>query len=236
MSDQIKYKRVLLKLSGEALAGNKKTGLDYSVITPICESIKKCVEAGVQMGIVVGGGNFWRGRSSGAMDRTRADHIGMLATTMNALAVADVLESMGLDVRVQTAISMPQVAEPYIRNKAVRHFEKGRVVIFGCGTGNPFFSTDTAAALRAAEIGADVIFKATNVDGVYDSDPKLNPDAKKFDTLTHMDVLQKGLHVMDSTAASLCMDNGIKILVFNLDDPDNIVRAMTGSHNGTLVE
>lgn len=236
MSDQIKYKRVLLKLSGEALAGNKKTGLDYSVITPICESIKKCVEAGVQMGIVVGGGNFWRGRSSGAMDRTRADHIGMLATTMNALAVADVLESMGLDVRVQTAISMPQVAEPYIRNKAVRHFEKGRVVIFGCGTGNPFFSTDTAAALRAAEIGADVIFKATNVDGVYDCDPKVNPEAKKFETLSHHDVLALELHVMDSTAASLCMDNNIEILVFNLNDPENIVRAVLGKHNGTLVK
>ena len=236
MPDEIKYKRVLLKLSGEALAGDKKTGLDYSVITPICASIKKCADAGVQMGIVVGGGNFWRGRSSGAMDRTRADHIGMLATTMNALAVADVLESMGLDVRVQTAISMPQVAEPYIRNKAVRHLEKGRVVIFGCGTGNPFFSTDTAAALRAAEIGADVIFKATNVDGVYDSDPKQNPEAKKYDTLSHIDVLKDGLHVMDSTAASLCMDNSIEILVFNLNDPHNIVKAITGEHIGTIVK
>ena len=163
-----KYKRILLKLSGEALAGDKKIGLDYDVITSFGESIKKCVDAGVEVGIVVGGGNFWRGRSSGAMDRTRADHIGMLATAMNALAVADGLENCGLEVRVQTAISMPQVAEPYIRNKAMRHFEKGRVVIFGCGTGNPFFSTDTAAALRAAEIEADIFFKATMVDGVYD--------------------------------------------------------------------
>ena len=235
MSDQIKYKRVLLKLSGEALAGNKKTGLDYSVITPICESIKKCVEAGVQMGIVVGGGNFWRGRSSGAMDRTRADHIGMLATTMNALAVADVLESMGLDVRVQTAISMPQVAEPYIRNKAVRHFEKGRVVIFGCGTGNPFMSTDTAAALRAVETEVDVILLAKKVDAVYDSDPNINPDAKKYDVLSFSDVLSKNLGVMDSTAASMCRDNNMPILVFGLNDPENIVRAVKGEKIGTLV-
>ena len=233
---ELKYKRVLLKLSGEALAGENKFGLDYKVITDICNSIKKCADAGVEMGIVVGGGNFWRGRSSGGMDRTRADHMGMLATTINALAIADVLESMDIDVRVQTAITMQQVAEPYIRNKAVRHLEKGRVVIFGCGTGNPFFSTDTAAALRAAEIGADVIFKATNVDGVYDSDPKLNPEAKKYDTLSHIDVLKDGLHVMDSTAASLCMDNSIEILVFNLNDPHNIVKAITGEHIGTIVK
>ena len=236
MSEQPKYKRVLLKLSGEALAGEKKIGLDYSIITKICESIKKCADIGVQMGIVVGGGNFWRGRSSGKMDRTRADHMGMLATSINALALCDALEQLGVTARVQTAIEMRQVAEPYIRNKAIRHLEKGRVVSFGCGTGNPFFSTDTAAALRAAEIGADVIFKATNVDGVYDSDPKKNPDAKKFDTLSHLDVLQKGLHVMDSTAASLCMDNGIQILVFNLDNPQNIVSAMVGETIGTLVK
>ena len=236
MPDEIKYKRVLLKLSGEALAGDKKTGLDYSVITPICASIKKCADAGVQMGIVVGGGNFWRGRSSGAMDRTRADHIGMLATTMNALAVADVLESMGLDVRVQTAISMPQVAEPYIRNKAVRHFEKGRVVIFGCGTGNPFFTTDTAAALRALEIDADIMFKATNVDGVYDKDPHKFEDAKKYDTLSFDEILSHDLKVMDGTAASLCRDNSIPILVFNLDDPQNIVKAIKGENVGTVVK
>ena len=222
MSDVPKYKRVLLKLSGEALAGDKKTGLDYSVITPICESIKKCADIGVEMGIVVGGGNFWRGRSSGAMDRTRADHIGMLATTMNALAVADVLESLGVDVRVQTAIAMHQVAEPYVRNKAVRHLEKGRVVIFGCGTGNPFFSTDTTAALRAAEIDAEAILLAKKVDGVYDSDPAINPNAVKFDKITYIDVLNKGLGVMDTTATSLCMDNKMPIRVFGLSEPDNI--------------
>ena len=230
------YKRVLLKLSGEVLAGGKESGIDFDTVLNVCERLKTSVEMGVQVAIVVGGGNFWRGRSSGKMDRTRADHMGMLATSINALALADGLEQLGVTARVQTAIEMRQIAEPYIRNKAVRHLEKGRVVIFGCGTGNPFFSTDTAAALRAAEIGADVIFKATNVDGVYDSDPKKNPNAVKFDTLSHLDVLQKGLHVMDSTAASLCMDNEIEILVFNLDDPDNIVRAMTGEHNGTLVK
>ena len=230
------YKRVLLKLSGEVLAGEKGSGIDFNKVLEVCERVKTCVEMGVQVAIVVGGGNFWRGRSSGKMDRTRADHMGMLATSINSLALADALEQLGVTARVQTAIEMRQIAEPYIRNKAVRHLEKGRVVIFGCGTGNPFFSTDTAAALRAAEIGADVIFKATNVDGVYDSDPKLNPDAKKYDTLSHIDVLQQGLHVMDSTAASLCMDNGIKILVFNLDNPDNIVSAVTGETIGTLVK
>lgn len=230
------YKRVLLKISGEVLAGDKGSGIDFDKVLDICRRIKECVDMGVQIAVVVGGGNFWRGRSSGKMDRTRADHMGMLATSINSLALADALEQLGVTARVQTAIEMRQIAEPYIRNKAVRHLEKGRVVIFGCGTGNPFFSTDTAAALRAAEIGADVIFKATNVDGVYDSDPKLNPDAVKYDTLTHNDVLQQGLHVMDSTAASLCMDNNIMILVFNLDNPDNIVRAMTGERIGTLIK
>ena len=235
MSEQPMYKRVLLKLSGEALAGEKKIGLDYSIITKICESIKKCADAGVQMGIVVGGGNFWRGRSSGAMDRTRADHIGMLATTMNALAVADVLESQGVDVRVQTAISMPQVAEPYIRNKSVRHMEKGRIVIFGCGTGNPFFSTDTASTLRAAEIEADIVLKATMVDGVYDKDPNKYDDAIKYDELSFNDILVKNLAVMDSTAASMCKDNNIPILVFNLKRPDNIFDACMGKKVGTIV-
>lgn len=230
------YKRILLKLSGEVLAGEKGTGIDFDKVTDVCRRVKQCVEMGVQVAIVVGGGNFWRGRSSGNMDRTRADHMGMLATAINALALCDALEQLGVTARVQTAIEMRQVAEPYIRNKAVRHLEKGRVVIFGCGTGNPFFSTDTAAALRAAEIGADVIFKATNVDGVYDSDPNLNPDAKKFDTLSHHEVLTRGLHVMDSTAASLCGDNDIKILVFNLNNPDNIVSAVLGNKTGTLVE
>lgn len=231
-----KYNRILLKLSGEALAGDKKTGLDYNVITEICKSIKKCAETGVQIGIVVGGGNFWRGRASGGMDRTRADHIGMLATAMNALAVADVLESLDVDVRVQTAISMPQVAEPYIRNRAVRHLEKGRIVIFGCGTGNPYFSTDTAAALRAAEIEADVLFKATMVDGVYDKDPNKFDDAVKYDELSLTEVLSKGLGVMDGTAATVCRDNDIPILVFNLGRPDNIYDAVMGKKVGTIVK
>ena len=230
------YKRILLKLSGEVLAGEKGTGIDFNKVEEVCKVVKECVDLGVQIAIVVGGGNFWRGRSSGKMDRTRADHMGMLATTINSLALGDCLEQLGVTARVQTAIEMRQIAEPYIRNKAIRHLEKGRVVIFGCGTGNPFFSTDTAAALRAAEICADVIFKATNVDGVYDSDPKTNPDAKKFTELTHHDVLQKELHVMDSTAASLCMDNGIEILVFNLNNPDNIKKAVLGEHNGTLIK
>ena len=231
-----KYKRILLKLSGEALAGDKKMGLDYEIINVLARSVKKCVDEGVQVGIVVGGGNFWRGRSSGAMDRTRADHIGMLATAMNALAVADGMENCGLEVRVQTAISMPQVAEPYIRNKAVRHFEKGRVVIFGCGTGNPFFATDTAAALRAAEIEADIIFKATMVDGVYDKDPHKFDDAVKFDELTFGDVLAKDLKVMDSTAAAMCKDNEIPILVFDIARPDNIYDACMGKNIGTIVK
>ena len=230
------YKRILLKLSGEVLAGEGGKGIDFNIVDKICAAVKDCVDLGVQIGLVVGGGNFWRGRSSGNMDRTRADHMGMLATTMNSLALADSLEQMGVNVRVQTAISMQQVAEPYIRNRAVRHLEKGRVVTFGCGTGNPFFSTDTAAALRAAEINADVIFKATNVDGVYDKDPNKFADAKKYDTLTHSEILNKGLAVMDSTAASLCRDNNIDILVFNLNDPQNIVRAIKGEKIGTLVE
>lgn len=230
-----RYKRILLKISGEALAGDKKSGLDYGVIKEICKSIKKCHEIGVQIGIVVGGGNFWRGRSSGGMDRTRADHIGMLATAMNALAVADVLEAMDVDVRVQTAISMQQVAEPYIRNKAMRHMEKGRVVIFGCGTGNPFFSTDTASALRAAEIEADIFLKATMVDGVYDKDPNKYDDAVKYSNLSFNDILVNDLAVMDSTAASMCKDNDIPILVFSLARPDNIFDAVNGSEVGTLV-
>ena len=233
---QLKYKRVLIKVSGEAMAGEQHFGLDFDTVLKICESIKECVSLGAEVAIVVGGGNFWRGRSSGKMDRTRADHMGMLATVINALALGDALEQLGVDVRVQTAISMQQVAEPYIRNKAVRHLEKGRVVVFGCGTGNPFFSTDTAASLRAAEIDADIIFKATNVDGVYDSDPKTNPDCKKCDELKYIDVLSQGLHVMDSTAASLCMDNNIPILVFNLNDPKNIVRAICGETIGTIVK
>lgn len=229
------YKRVLLKVSGEALAGDKKTGLNYDVINEICTSIKKCVDAGVQVAVVVGGGNFWRGRSSGAMDRTRADHIGMLATAMNALALADSLEALGCVTRVQTAILMQQVAEPYIRNRAVRHLEKGRVVIFGCGTGNPFFSTDSAAALRAVEIQADIFLKATLVDGVYNKDPHKYPDAKKYDKLTFSQVLNDELQVMDSTAASMCRDNDMKMFVFDLSRPDNIYDAIMGENVGTLV-
>ena len=230
------YKRILLKISGEALAGDQKSGLNFDVVLRICAAVKQCVDMGVQIGIVVGGGNFWRGRSGGNMDRTRADHMGMLATVINALAIGDGLEQLGVDNRVQTAISMREVAEPYIRNRAVRHMEKGRVVVFGCGTGNPYFSTDTGAALRAAEIEADIIFKATNVDGVYDADPRTNPNAKKLDTLSYMDVLNLDLHVMDSTAATLCRDNQIPLLVFNLNDPENIVRAVRGEPVGTVVK
>lgn len=232
---QPKYKRILLKLSGEALAGENNYGIDFETVLTICSSIKKCVDMGVQIAIVVGGGNFWRGRTSGKMDRTRADHMGMLATGINALGVADALEQLGVAVRVQTAIAMQEIAEPYIRNRAVRHLEKGRVVVFGCGTGNPFFSTDTAASLRAAEIDADIILKATMVDGVYDSDPKKNVKAIKYDEVSFAEVLNKNLAVMDSTAASLCKDNNIPLLVFNIENPDNIALAVCGEPIGTLV-
>ena len=231
----LKYKRVLLKLSGEALAGEQKFGLDYDVVRRICKSIARCVAEGCQIGIVIGGGNFWRGRSSGEMDRTRADHMGMLATVINSLAVADALEKEDVDVRVQTAISMQAIAEPYIRNRAVRHLEKGRVVIFGCGTGNPFFSTDTASSLRAAEIDAEVVLKATMVDGVYDKDPHRFTDAKKYDVLTFSEVLNRKLAVMDMTAASMCRDNKTPVMVFSIEDPDNIHRAVCGEEVGTLV-
>ena len=205
--EQPKYKRVLLKISGEALAGDASRGLDFNVIGQVCEVIKECTQLGVQVGVVVGGGNFWRGLKDGGgrMERTRADHMGMLATVINALAVADRLEQRGVEVRVQTAIEMNKIAEPYIRSKAIRHLEKGRVVIFGCGTGNPFFSTDTAAVLRAAEIDADVILLAKNIDGVYSADPKVDPKAVKYDTITYDDVLAQHLQVMDSTATSLPM-------------------------------
>lgn len=233
-----KYKRVLIKISGEALAGDKKFGLNFDVIGPVCDIIKKCNQTGTEIGIVVGGGNFWRGVKDGGdkMERSRADHMGMLATTINSLALADALEQRGVDVRVQTAIEMNKIAEPYIRNRAIRHLEKSRVVIFGCGTGNPYFSTDTAAVLRAAEINADVILLAKNVDGVYDSDPAVNPAAKKYEKLTYMDVLNQGLGVMDTTATSLSMDNNIPILVFALKDPENIHRAIMGEKIGTIVE
>ena len=233
-----KYRRVLLKLSGEALAGDKKTGLDFGVINNVASAVADCAKAGVEIGIVIGGGNFWRGVKDGGdkMNRTRADHMGMLATTINSLAVADVLEQHGVDVRVQTAIEMRALAEPYVRNRAVRHLEKGRVVIFACGTGNPFFSTDTGAVLRAAEIDAEIIMKATNVDGIYDSDPKKNPDAKKFDALTYDEVLARHLNVMDTTATSLSMDNNIPIIVFALQDCENIKRVIMGENIGTIVK
>jgi len=218
------------------MAGNGRFGLDYEAIRNICQSVKECVDLGAQVAIVVGGGNFWRGRDAGKMDRTRADHMGMLATVMNSLALADCLEALGVTVRVQTAITMQQIAEPYIRNRAIRHMEKGRVVIFGCGTGNPFFSTDTAAALRAAEIDADVIFKASVVDGVYDKDPSRYPDAVKFDQVSYSRILSEDLGVMDSTAASICRENGIPIQVFSLKDPQNIVRALNGEPIGTIVK
>lgn len=231
----IAYKRILLKLSGEVLAGAKGSGIDTPTVIKICESVKKVADMGVEIGIVVGGGNFWRGRTSEHMDRTRADHIGMLATAMNSLALCDALEQLGANVRVQTAIEMRQIAEPYIRNKAIRHFEKGRIVIFGCGTGSPFFSTDTAAALRAVEINADVLLKATNVDGVYDKDPNKYDDAVKFDEIKFKDVLARDIKVMDSTAFSLCKDNDLSIFVFDLSDPDNIIRAVQGESIGTIV-
>ena len=235
MSEKLVYKRILLKLSGEALAGEKGTGIDFDYVLNVASTIKKCVELGAQITIVVGGGNYWRGRSNQHMDRTRADHIGMLATAMNALTLLDGLTQVGVDARVQTAIEMRQIAEPYIRNRAVRHLEKNRVVIFGCGTGNPFFSTDTCAALRAAEIDADIIFKATNVDGVYTADPKKDPNAKKYSELSFIDVLRDELKVMDMSAAAMCNDNNIPILVFDLSDPDNIIRALKGEKIGTIV-
>ena len=232
------YKRVLLKLSGEALAGDKKFGLDFDVIRNVCTVIKKCVASGVEVGIVVGGGNFWRGVKDGGgkMERTRADHMGMMATVMNCLAVADVLEQMEVPVRVQTAIEMRPVAEPYIRLKADKHLKSGRVVIFGCGTGSPYFSTDTAAVLRAAEIGADAILLAKNVDGVYNADPKQDPNAVKFDKISYDDVLAQHLAVMDSTATSLSMDNSIPVILFALKDPENIYRVVMGEKVGTVVE
>ncbi len=232
------YKRVLIKISGEALAGERHFGLNFDVIGPVCDVIKRYVDIGCEVGLVVGGGNFWRGVKDGGgkMERTRADHMGMLATTINSLALADALEQRGVDVRVQTAIAMNQIAEPYIRSRATTHLSKGRVVIFACGTGNPYFSTDTAAVLRAAEINAEVILLAKNIDGVYDSDPAKNPEAKKYDRLTYMDVLNQGLGVMDTTATSLSMDNHIPILVFALKDPENIYRAVTGEQIGTLVK
>lgn len=230
------YKRIMLKVSGEALGGEKGTGICSETLGQISDEIKKIHDMGVEIAIVVGGGNFWRGRTRPEMDRTTADHIGMMATVMNSLALQDALESKDMPVRVQSAIEMRQVAEPYIRRRAVRHLDKNRVVIFAAGTGNPFFSTDTTAALRAAEIEAEVILLAKKVDGVYDSDPEKNSEAKKFSELTHKEVLNKGLQVMDSTAASLCLDNDIPIIVFGLKDKDGIIRAVTGEKIGTFIK
>ena len=233
---QTQYQRVLLKLSGEALAGDKGSGFDEATIASICAGIRQAHDLGVQIGIVVGGGNFWRGRSSGKMDRMDADKIGMLATVMNALAVKDALRQQGVPAAVMTSSVMPQVAEPFTSDKAIAALEAGTVVVFGGGTGNPIFSTDTASALRALEISADIMLKATMVDGVYDKDPHKFPDAVRYDTLTFTKVLDERLAVMDSTAASLCRDNGLPILVFDLADPDNIARAVRGEPVGTLVK
>lgn len=234
--EDVKYKRVLLKLSGEALAGDNKTGVYADVIGKICDEIKNVVDMGVQVGIVVGGGNFWRGRYGHQMERTTSDYMGMLATAMNGLALQDALESRGVKTRVQTAIEMRQIAEPYIKRKAIKHLENGRVVIFACGTGNPYFTTDTAAALRAAEIDADVILLAKTIDGVYSADPKLDKDAVKYDKITYLDILNKDLKVMDSTATSLCMDNNIPLRVFEIAKPENIVKLIKGESIGTIVE
>ena len=230
-----KYKRILLKISGEALAGKSKFGIDFDTLRSLAEVIKNCQKSGTQIAIVVGGGNFWRGKTSGNMNRVKADHMGMLATVINAIGLSDALEEQGVKSRVMTSIAIPQVGELYSPEKAIKHLEKGEVVIFGYGTGNAFFSTDTAASLRAVEIQAEIIFKATNVDGVYDSDPSKNPDAKKYSDITFKEVLAKNLNVMDSTAASMCRDNDISLLVFSMKDPNNISKAINGENLGTVV-
>ena len=235
MSDT-KYKRVLLKLSGEALAGKKGTGVDVETVGAICDKIKEVVEMGVQVAIVVGGGNFWRGRNGHQMERTTADYMGMLATAMNGLALQDALEARGVYTRVQTAIEMREIAEPFIQRKAEKHLNRGRVVVFACGTGHPYFTTDTAAVLRATEIDAEVILLGKSVDAVYDSDPKENPNAKKYDKVSYMEALEKDLKVMDSTAIAMCRDNHMPLLVFGIDDPENIVRAVKGEKIGTIVK
>ena len=233
---EFKYKRILIKLSGESLAGNIGHGIDFEKALDICREIKKVADLGVEVAIVVGGGNFWRGRSNRHMDRCTSDYIGMLGTTMNALALGDAFNQVGQDVRVQTGVEMRQIAEFYIKNRAVRHLAKGRVVVFGCGTGSPFFSTDTAAALRSAEINADAVLKATNVDGIYTADPKKDPNAQFIETATYLDVLNKKLNVMDSTATSLCMDNEIPIIVFNVNKMDSLIDIVRGEKVGTLVK
>lgn len=230
-----KYKRVIIKISGEALAGETGFGLDSNVISYVVGQIKKVKDLGVEVGIIVGGGNFWRGRQAQEMDRTTADHMGMLATIMNSLALQDALEKNGMPTRVQTALTITRIAEPYILRKALRHLEKGRVVIFACGTGNPYFSTDTGASLRAAEIGAEVLLLAKNIDGVYDKDPKKFDDAIKYDEISYIDVIQQKLQAMDTTAITLCMDNQIPIIAFSLKEEDSILKAVKGEKIGTLI-
>jgi len=229
------YKRILLKVSGEALAGESRTGLNDAMLAKVAADVKTLVESGVEVAVVVGGGNFWRGRTSPNMDRATADYMGMLATCINALGLQDAFERVGIPTRVQTAIEMREIAEPYIRRRALHHLERGYVVIFAAGIGSPFFSTDTCAALRAVEMNADVILFAKNVDGVYDKDPATNPDAKRYKTVSHTEVLEKDLKVMDSTAASLCRDNKMKIHIFGLAEPDAILRACAGEDIGTLI-
>lgn len=229
------YKRVIIKLSGEALSGEKGNGLDEKILDEITDQIKAVKELGVEIGIIVGGGNFWRGRQGKEMDRTTADHMGMLATIINALALQDALERKNVQTRVQTALTITRVAEPYILRKAMSHLGKGRVVIFACGTGNPYFTTDTAAALRAAEIGAEVLLLAKNVDGIYDADPKTNPNAKKLDKISYADYMIKGLKAMDMTAITICQENNIHVLSFGLFEDNALMRAVTGETIGTLI-
>jgi uridylate kinase len=230
-----KYKRVIIKLSGEALAGESGFGIDNAKMNNVCAQIGPIIASGIQVGIIVGGGNFWRGRQGDNMDRTTADHMGMLATVINAIALQDALEKHQIQTRVQTALTITRVAEPYILRRAIRHFEKGRVVIFACGTGNPYFSTDTGAALRAAEVKADVLLLAKNIDGVYDSDPRKNPNAKKYEDISFMDVIKNGLRVLDTTATSMCMENSIPVIVFALNEPNSIIKAVSGEKIGTLI-
>ncbi|MEI6132534.1 MAG: UMP kinase [Bacillota bacterium] len=231
-----KYKRVIMKISGEALAGETQTGINQDVVNKITDSIKSVYDLGVEIALVVGGGNFWRGKTSEGMDRTTADHMGMLATVINALAIQDALETREIPVRVQTALEMSRIAEPYVRRRAMRHLEKGRIVVFACGTGNPFFSTDTAVALRGAEIEAEVILMAKNIDGVYDSDPAKNPNAKKFSEMKYMDIISNELQVMDNTAVTLCKENKIPIIVFGIEDPENMLKVISGDNSaGTII-
>ncbi|MDE6441179.1 MAG: UMP kinase [Clostridia bacterium] len=231
-----KYKRILIKLSGEALAGEQGHGLDESVISFVVEQIKQIHDMGVEIALVIGGGNFWRGRQGKQMDRTTADHMGMLATVMNSLAMMDALEQRGMPTRVQTALIMTSVAEPYILRKALRHFEKGRIVIIACGTGNPYCSTDTAAAQRACEIQADVLLMAKNIDGIYDSDPKVNPSAKKYEHIRYIDIIKNGIKAMDATAATMCMENNIPVLAFGLEEKDALIKAVCGEKLGTIID